>query len=71
MQRNYKALFGRKSSPPLDGLHDKVLFETSENHIVLCIKEGHQFSLSVIGQFFKLPYELSDTIGLIEKPTSH
>ena len=71
LQRNNKALFGRKPSPPFDGSDDKVSVATSENQVVLYIKEGQQLSLSVIGEFSKLPYALSDTIDLIEKPSSH
>jgi hypothetical protein len=48
-----------------------VSVATSENQVVLYIKEGQQLSLSVIGEFSKLPYALSDTIDLIEKPSSH
>lgn len=44
---------------------------TSENQVVLYIKEGQQLSLSVIGEFSKVPYDLFNIIDLIEKPSSY
>lgn len=66
-----EALFGRKLSLPLDGSDDKVPVATSEDQLVLYLKERKKLCLSVIGEFSEAPCDLANIIDLIENPSSY